>query len=177
MSKNIVDTEEPQMTSQYGAYALHARVARLCTYAHARPRARVPTATMVSWTRLSFNVTRTLPVLYYVVPTDRNRMWQSSTAVESRLISNCSVQLCRKKCVTCLSSCLLEQVWEITSWPFRVPSYMSNELLKCLEFITYKWRCCVRLKVSVSCCPWVLSSGDLYLLLGAFTLTFQYKHY
>jgi hypothetical protein len=29
MSKNIVETEGPQMTSQYSAYALHAELARL----------------------------------------------------------------------------------------------------------------------------------------------------
>jgi hypothetical protein len=29
MSKNVVETEGPQMTSQYGAYALHAGLARL----------------------------------------------------------------------------------------------------------------------------------------------------
>ena len=29
MSKNVVGTEVPQMTSQYGAYALHAGLARL----------------------------------------------------------------------------------------------------------------------------------------------------
>jgi hypothetical protein len=29
MSKNVVETEGPQMTSQYGAYALHAGKARL----------------------------------------------------------------------------------------------------------------------------------------------------
>jgi hypothetical protein len=28
MSKNVVDSEGPQMTSQYGAYALHAGLAR-----------------------------------------------------------------------------------------------------------------------------------------------------
>ena len=29
MSKNIVETEKPQITSQYGAYALHPGLARL----------------------------------------------------------------------------------------------------------------------------------------------------
>jgi hypothetical protein len=29
MSKNVVENEEPQMTSQYGAYALRAELARL----------------------------------------------------------------------------------------------------------------------------------------------------
>jgi hypothetical protein len=29
MSKNMVETEGPQLTSQYGAYALHAGLARL----------------------------------------------------------------------------------------------------------------------------------------------------
>ena len=31
MSKNVVETEEPQMTSQYGAYVLRAGLARLYT--------------------------------------------------------------------------------------------------------------------------------------------------
>ena len=39
MSKNMVETEAPQMTSQHGAYALHAGVARL----HARTRSHTPT--------------------------------------------------------------------------------------------------------------------------------------
>ena len=39
MSKNAVETEGPQMTSQYGAYALHARKARL----RARMRMHTPT--------------------------------------------------------------------------------------------------------------------------------------
>jgi hypothetical protein len=41
MSKNIVETEGPQMTSQYGAYALHAGLARLYArmgmHTHTRP--------------------------------------------------------------------------------------------------------------------------------------------
>ena len=37
MSNNVVETEGPQMTSQYGAYALHAGLARL----HARMRMRM----------------------------------------------------------------------------------------------------------------------------------------
>jgi hypothetical protein len=45
MSKNVVKTEGPQMTSQYGAYALRPRQdykhVRTCT----RPRARVSTST------------------------------------------------------------------------------------------------------------------------------------
>jgi hypothetical protein len=41
MSKNVVETEGPQMTSQYGAYALHAGLARL----HARMRMHTPTRT------------------------------------------------------------------------------------------------------------------------------------
>jgi hypothetical protein len=52
MSKNVVETEGPQMTSQYGAYALRAGLARLyaCmrmhtptrpgTHMHAGARAR-----------------------------------------------------------------------------------------------------------------------------------------
>ena len=39
MSKSVVETERPQMTSQYGAYALHAGLARL----HARMRMHAPT--------------------------------------------------------------------------------------------------------------------------------------
>jgi hypothetical protein len=39
MSKNIVETEKPQMTSQCGAYALRARLARL----YARMRTHTPT--------------------------------------------------------------------------------------------------------------------------------------
>jgi hypothetical protein len=36
MSKNMVETEGPKMTSQHGAYELHAEWARLhaCTHAH-----------------------------------------------------------------------------------------------------------------------------------------------
>ena len=41
MSKNIVQTEGPQMTSQYGAYALRAGLARL----YARMRMHTPTRT------------------------------------------------------------------------------------------------------------------------------------
>ena len=39
MSKNIVETEGPEMTSQYGAYALRAELARL----YARMRMHAPT--------------------------------------------------------------------------------------------------------------------------------------
>jgi hypothetical protein len=39
MSKNLVETEGPQMTSQYGAYALRAWLARL----YARKRMHTPT--------------------------------------------------------------------------------------------------------------------------------------
>jgi hypothetical protein len=39
MSKNVVETERPQMSSQYGAYALRAGLSRL----HARTRMRMPT--------------------------------------------------------------------------------------------------------------------------------------
>ena len=55
MSKNWVDTEGPQMTSQYGAYALHAALARLhalmrmhtpmCPRIHMHARARMHTQT------------------------------------------------------------------------------------------------------------------------------------
>jgi hypothetical protein len=34
MSKNIVETEGPQMTSQYGGYALHAGLAKLLARMH-----------------------------------------------------------------------------------------------------------------------------------------------
>jgi hypothetical protein len=37
--KNLVEAENPQMTSQYGAYALHAELSRL----YARMRRHVPT--------------------------------------------------------------------------------------------------------------------------------------
>ena len=43
MSKNILETEGPQMTSHYGPYALHAGLARL--YARMGTLARVPTST------------------------------------------------------------------------------------------------------------------------------------
>jgi hypothetical protein len=89
MSKNIVETEGPQMTSQYGAYALSAGLARL--YArmrmhkstrpgnnmHARTHARASTQTQTNmWYLLLFHgnscfvnapqcyVIRTLPVLF-----------------------------------------------------------------------------------------------------------------
>jgi hypothetical protein len=39
MSKNVVETEEPQMTSQYGAYPLHSGLSRL----HALMRVHTPT--------------------------------------------------------------------------------------------------------------------------------------
>jgi hypothetical protein len=40
MSKNVVQTEGPQMTSQYGAYALHAGLATLhaCVHMHTPTR-------------------------------------------------------------------------------------------------------------------------------------------
>jgi hypothetical protein len=59
MSKNVVETEGPQMTSQYGAYALraglersHARMrmhtpARLGTHIHARTRKHAHTGQYV----------------------------------------------------------------------------------------------------------------------------------
>ena len=34
MSKNVVETEGPQMTSQYGAYVLRAGLARLYAHMH-----------------------------------------------------------------------------------------------------------------------------------------------
>jgi hypothetical protein len=39
ISKNIVEPEGPQMTPEYGAYKLHAGIARL----HARTRMHTPT--------------------------------------------------------------------------------------------------------------------------------------
>jgi hypothetical protein len=68
MSKNFVETEEPQMTSQHGVYALHAGLARLyarirmCTRAY-RPISNIycfSTATMVSWNAPQCYVIRTL---------------------------------------------------------------------------------------------------------------------
>jgi hypothetical protein len=77
MSKNVAETEGAQMTSQYGAYALRAGLARLYAHAHTRPRVWVTTctharthahactqgpicntycfstATIISWTRLN----------------------------------------------------------------------------------------------------------------------------
>jgi hypothetical protein len=35
MSKNVVENEGPQMTSQYGAYAMNAELARLHAHVHA----------------------------------------------------------------------------------------------------------------------------------------------
>jgi hypothetical protein len=87
MSKNIAETEGPQMTLQYGAYALPAWVARLyahtrmripthpATHMHGQARIHRPicnaccfyTATMVTWTR--FNITLHVPCLscsYYI---------------------------------------------------------------------------------------------------------------
>ena len=46
MSKNVVQPEGPQMTSQYGAYELRAGIARLYALcAFTRPRVRVLTRT------------------------------------------------------------------------------------------------------------------------------------
>jgi hypothetical protein len=42
MSKNIAETEGPQITSQYGAYALHAGLVRLHARTPPRPRAPPP---------------------------------------------------------------------------------------------------------------------------------------
>jgi hypothetical protein len=41
MSKNMVETEGPQMTSQYGAYALHAGLSRLHALLHMHTPRRV----------------------------------------------------------------------------------------------------------------------------------------
>ena len=44
MSENMVEPDEPQITSKYEAYALHAGYARLhARSAYTRPRARAPT--------------------------------------------------------------------------------------------------------------------------------------
>jgi hypothetical protein len=79
MSKNKVETEGPQMTSQYGAYALHAGKARLysLTLMHTRPdthmHARMPThahidqqVILTDFPRQQWftNVIRTLPLLF-----------------------------------------------------------------------------------------------------------------
>ena len=46
MSKNVMETHGPQMTSEYGACALHAGLIRVhARNAHAHPRIRVPTRT------------------------------------------------------------------------------------------------------------------------------------
>ena len=46
MSKNVMENEGPQMTSQYGAYALLAGLRRLyALMSMQRPRARAPTYT------------------------------------------------------------------------------------------------------------------------------------
>ena len=82
MSKNWAETEGPQMTSQYGAYALSAGLAklqaRMRNYTPTRPSTRMhahacthrpifntycfSTATMVSWT--SLNITLYVHCLY-----------------------------------------------------------------------------------------------------------------
>ena len=60
MSKNVVETEEPQMTSQYGGYALRAGLARLYartrmhtltrpdTHMHVRTHARASMHTQIN---------------------------------------------------------------------------------------------------------------------------------
>jgi hypothetical protein len=45
MSKNIVETKGPQMTLQYGAYALRAGLARLCARMRKRKLTRPGTRT------------------------------------------------------------------------------------------------------------------------------------
>jgi hypothetical protein len=46
MSKNVVETEGPQMTSQYGAYALHVeKQGYVQVRAYTSPRAQEPTRT------------------------------------------------------------------------------------------------------------------------------------
>jgi hypothetical protein len=45
MSKNVVETEGPQMTSQYGAYALRAGLARLYVRMHMHTPTRSGTHT------------------------------------------------------------------------------------------------------------------------------------
>jgi hypothetical protein len=53
MSKNVMETQGPQMTSQYGAYALHAGLAWLqaLTRMHTltRPQARMQTQAYTHW--------------------------------------------------------------------------------------------------------------------------------
>jgi hypothetical protein len=47
MSKNIVETEGPQMTSQYGAYALHPELARMRMHTPTRPSTHMHARTHV----------------------------------------------------------------------------------------------------------------------------------
>jgi hypothetical protein len=81
MSKNVVVTEGPQMTSQYGAYALRAGLARLYarmgmhtptrpgTHMHARTRKHAHTDQYIihiAFTQPHYYVLRTLPVLLFL---------------------------------------------------------------------------------------------------------------
>ena len=47
MPKNVVETEGPEMTSQYGAYVLHAGLARVHVLTHMHARAHRPIACLV----------------------------------------------------------------------------------------------------------------------------------
>ena len=66
MSKNVVETEGPQMTSQYGAYELHAGKPRLHARTHTRTAKKYCcfTATKIrEHASLLCFVIRALPVL------------------------------------------------------------------------------------------------------------------
>jgi hypothetical protein len=126
MSKNVVETEGPQMTSQYGAYALRAGLARLHarmrmhahTHAPWYPHARMygqgrthrpicisycySTATMVSWTRLIVTLyVHCQSCLYYNTVTPRLMCWWLTTSV---FVSPSTRRLGVEKC-SCL--CLI----------------------------------------------------------------------
>jgi hypothetical protein len=101
MSKNWVETEGPQMTSQYGVYALHAGLARLQalmpmhtipgTHMHARTRIHAHTDQYVILIAFPHGnsafanapqcyVKRTLPVFF--IPTGKNLVPKSSVQDE-----------------------------------------------------------------------------------------------
>jgi hypothetical protein len=119
MSKNVVETEEPQMTSQYGAYALHAGVARLHalmrmhtprrpgTYMHARTSVHIQPNMQYLLLLHSNNgfvnapqyyVIRTLPVLFtFVFP------FAKFGDMNARVVRNPTWTSGGKSCLTFLS--------------------------------------------------------------------------